>query len=225
MNVDLQAIDWGTQSARRQIKDPPDKNPGAWNIFHTWGGGLAMNSPLSNTPTPEPVRRQELVRLALRRGAREDPPGIPARAAGEAEGNRRASAEALLRGRPVHSGRAVLRADRLSQESLRHPGDTPAGALEHREEVGGERSGSRSRTGSRIPCSAAPGAVRRWFTLERRARGPAWRSRAARDSGHCHACLPDPPPAGGRAGDRGRHGVRLRAAASRARRPGRDHRR
>ncbi|MET0682096.1 MAG: ABC transporter substrate-binding protein, partial [Casimicrobiaceae bacterium] len=38
MNVDLQAIDWGTQSARRQIKDPPDKNPGAWNIFHTWGG-------------------------------------------------------------------------------------------------------------------------------------------------------------------------------------------
>jgi NAD(P)-dependent dehydrogenase (short-subunit alcohol dehydrogenase family) len=54
MNVDLQAIDWGTQSARRQIKDPPDKNPGAWNIFHTWGGGLAMNSPLSNTPTPSP---------------------------------------------------------------------------------------------------------------------------------------------------------------------------
>jgi peptide/nickel transport system substrate-binding protein len=52
MNVDLQAIDWGTQSARRQIKDPPDKNPGAWNIFHTWGGGLAMNNPLSNTPTP-----------------------------------------------------------------------------------------------------------------------------------------------------------------------------
>ena len=45
MNVDLQAIDWGTQSARRQIKDPPEKNPGAWNIFHTWAGGLAMNSP------------------------------------------------------------------------------------------------------------------------------------------------------------------------------------
>ncbi|MEO8133638.1 MAG: ABC transporter substrate-binding protein [Betaproteobacteria bacterium] len=54
MTVDLQAIDWGTQSARRQIKDPPEKNPGAWNIFHTWGGGLAMNSPLSNTPTPSP---------------------------------------------------------------------------------------------------------------------------------------------------------------------------
>jgi peptide/nickel transport system substrate-binding protein len=54
MNVELAAIDWGTQSARRQIKDPPDKNPGAWNIFHTWGGGLAMNSPLSNTPTPTP---------------------------------------------------------------------------------------------------------------------------------------------------------------------------
>ena len=52
MTVELAAIDWGTQSARRQIKDGPDKNPGAWNIFHTWGGGLAMNSPLSNTPTP-----------------------------------------------------------------------------------------------------------------------------------------------------------------------------
>jgi peptide/nickel transport system substrate-binding protein len=54
MNVELAAIDWGTQSARRQIKDPPDKNPGAWNIFHTWAGGLAMSSPLSNTPTPTP---------------------------------------------------------------------------------------------------------------------------------------------------------------------------
>ncbi len=103
MNVDLQAIDWGTQSARRQIKDPPDKNPGAWNIFHTWGGGLAMNSPLSNTPTPSSLRRQELVRLALRRGAREDPPRIPAGASREAEGDRRAPAEALLRSRSVHS--------------------------------------------------------------------------------------------------------------------------
>jgi peptide/nickel transport system substrate-binding protein len=28
MNVDLQAIDWGTQSARRQIKDPPEEEPG-----------------------------------------------------------------------------------------------------------------------------------------------------------------------------------------------------
>lgn len=54
MNVDLQAIDWGTQSARRQIKDPIEKNPGAWSLFHTWGGGLAMNSPLTNTPTPTP---------------------------------------------------------------------------------------------------------------------------------------------------------------------------
>jgi peptide/nickel transport system substrate-binding protein len=54
MTVDIQAIDWGTQSARRQIKDPIDKNPGAWNLFHTWGGGLAMGSPLTNTPTPTP---------------------------------------------------------------------------------------------------------------------------------------------------------------------------
>jgi peptide/nickel transport system substrate-binding protein len=52
MNVDLQTIDWGTQSARRALKDPVDKNPRGWNIFHTWGGGMAMGNPITNTPTP-----------------------------------------------------------------------------------------------------------------------------------------------------------------------------
>ena len=52
MNVDLQTVDWGTQSARRALKDPVDKNPRGWNLFHTWGGGLAQGSPLTNAAVP-----------------------------------------------------------------------------------------------------------------------------------------------------------------------------
>ena len=140
-----------------------------------------MNSPLSNTPTPSPCDGknwfgwpcdEELEKIRL-----EFPLAPPA----EAEGNRRAAAEALLRSRAVHSGRPVLRADRLSQEPLRHPG--------HRGWCSGtsRRSSSRARAG----CVTVP-----------RSAG-CWR----------------------RAGDRGRHGVRLRAAAPGARRPRRDHRR
>jgi peptide/nickel transport system substrate-binding protein len=54
MNVDLQTIDWGTQSARRALKDPVDKNPRGWSIFHTWGGGLALGNPLTNPPFTTP---------------------------------------------------------------------------------------------------------------------------------------------------------------------------
>ncbi len=54
MNVDLQTIDWGTQSARRALKDPVDKNPRGWNLFHTWGGGLALGNPLTNPPFTTP---------------------------------------------------------------------------------------------------------------------------------------------------------------------------
>ena len=50
MSVDLQTVDWGTQSARRALKDPIDKNPRGWNIFHTWGGGVALGNPLTNPP-------------------------------------------------------------------------------------------------------------------------------------------------------------------------------
>jgi peptide/nickel transport system substrate-binding protein len=32
--VDLQAVDWSTNLARRARKDPPDK--GGWNVIHTW---------------------------------------------------------------------------------------------------------------------------------------------------------------------------------------------
>ncbi len=54
MNVDLQTIDWGTQSARRALKDPIDKNPRGWSIFHTWGGGVAAGSPITSTALPTP---------------------------------------------------------------------------------------------------------------------------------------------------------------------------
>ncbi|MBI1777314.1 MAG: ABC transporter substrate-binding protein [Proteobacteria bacterium] len=54
INVDLQSVDWGTQTARRALKDPLDANPRAWTGFHTWGGGLAMGTPLTNTPAPTP---------------------------------------------------------------------------------------------------------------------------------------------------------------------------
>ncbi len=54
INVDLQAMDWSTMLSRRGVKDDPAKNPGGWNIFHTWGGGLAMGNPLTNTGAPTP---------------------------------------------------------------------------------------------------------------------------------------------------------------------------
>ena len=34
LNVELQAMDWGTLITRRASKEPIDK--GGWNIFHTW---------------------------------------------------------------------------------------------------------------------------------------------------------------------------------------------
>ena len=43
MNVDYQAIDWGTQGARRASKAPTDR--GGWNIFFTWTPGAACINP------------------------------------------------------------------------------------------------------------------------------------------------------------------------------------
>jgi peptide/nickel transport system substrate-binding protein len=57
VNVDLQAMDWSTMTSRRPIKDSPEKNPGGWNIFFTWGGGLAMDSPLTNIGLPTPCNK------------------------------------------------------------------------------------------------------------------------------------------------------------------------
>jgi peptide/nickel transport system substrate-binding protein len=43
MNVQYQALDWGTVGQRRASKEPPDK--GGWNIFHTWHAGADCVSP------------------------------------------------------------------------------------------------------------------------------------------------------------------------------------
>jgi peptide/nickel transport system substrate-binding protein len=43
MNVDYQAIDWGTMAARRASMKPVSE--GGWNIFHTWTAGADASSP------------------------------------------------------------------------------------------------------------------------------------------------------------------------------------
>ena len=43
VNVDYQAVDWGTVVQRRARKDPPDK--GGWNVFFTYWSGLDNFNP------------------------------------------------------------------------------------------------------------------------------------------------------------------------------------
>lgn len=45
VNVDLQAMDWGTLTSRRPVKDPPSKNPAGWHIFHTTSGYAGLKDP------------------------------------------------------------------------------------------------------------------------------------------------------------------------------------
>ncbi len=47
VNVDYQAVDWGTVVQRRAKKDPPDK--GGWNLFFTYWSGLDMFNPAVST--------------------------------------------------------------------------------------------------------------------------------------------------------------------------------
>lgn len=47
MNVDYQALDWGTVGARRAKKDPPAQ--GGWNIFFTWHAGADCINPAPYT--------------------------------------------------------------------------------------------------------------------------------------------------------------------------------
>jgi len=49
VNVDVQMSDWGTVSARRAKKDPPDQ--GGWNLFHTSANGAKLASPLVSQST------------------------------------------------------------------------------------------------------------------------------------------------------------------------------
>jgi len=45
VNVDLQAMDWGTLVSRRPVKDPPSTNPAGWHIFHTTSGYAGLKDP------------------------------------------------------------------------------------------------------------------------------------------------------------------------------------
>ena len=47
MNVDYQALDWGTVGARRAKKEKPAE--GGWNIFHTWHAGADCVNPAPYT--------------------------------------------------------------------------------------------------------------------------------------------------------------------------------
>ena len=47
MNVDYQALDWGTVGARRASKAPPDK--GGWNVFFSWTPGATSINPAGYT--------------------------------------------------------------------------------------------------------------------------------------------------------------------------------
>ena len=47
INVDYQALDWGTVGARRAMKNPIDK--GGWNIFFTWHAGADCINPAPYT--------------------------------------------------------------------------------------------------------------------------------------------------------------------------------
>jgi peptide/nickel transport system substrate-binding protein len=47
VNVDYQALDWGTVGARRTKKDPVAQ--GGWNIFHTWHAGADCINPAAYT--------------------------------------------------------------------------------------------------------------------------------------------------------------------------------
>lgn len=47
LNVDYQAMDWGTVVQRRTKKDPIDK--GGWNVFCTFWGGLDQFSPVAHS--------------------------------------------------------------------------------------------------------------------------------------------------------------------------------
>jgi peptide/nickel transport system substrate-binding protein len=46
VNVELQAMDWGTMLTRRADKKPVAE--GGWNLFHTWWTGADLMMPLSN---------------------------------------------------------------------------------------------------------------------------------------------------------------------------------
>lgn len=57
VNVDLQAMDWGTLVARRSVQAPPDADRRGWNLFATWGSTSAMLSPATHYAIATPCDR------------------------------------------------------------------------------------------------------------------------------------------------------------------------
>ncbi|MSP49820.1 MAG: ABC transporter substrate-binding protein [Alphaproteobacteria bacterium] len=53
-NVDVQTMDWATLVSRRPVKEAPSVNKGGWHVFHTWGTGPFMSSPLMNSGAQTP---------------------------------------------------------------------------------------------------------------------------------------------------------------------------
>ena len=97
VNLDIAVSDWGTMVARRAKKDPPGQ--GGWNLFHTTVGGTSMSSPLANFTINSSLRRQELVRLAMRRQDRRIALGLyPRRQRGRRPGGARGAAPAAVAG-------------------------------------------------------------------------------------------------------------------------------
>jgi peptide/nickel transport system substrate-binding protein len=54
VNVDLQAMDWSSLTARRPMKDPPSKDPRGWHMFHTTWPGQGMWNPITNSAAATP---------------------------------------------------------------------------------------------------------------------------------------------------------------------------
>jgi peptide/nickel transport system substrate-binding protein len=54
INVDLQAMDWSTLTARRPMKEPPEKNQAGWHLFQTTWPGISMQNPITNSAVAAP---------------------------------------------------------------------------------------------------------------------------------------------------------------------------
>jgi peptide/nickel transport system substrate-binding protein len=50
VNVDVQTMDWSTETSRRAKKDKPGQGSPGWNIFTTWWTGIPMSNPITSFP-------------------------------------------------------------------------------------------------------------------------------------------------------------------------------
>jgi peptide/nickel transport system substrate-binding protein len=56
LNLDVQAMNWGTLVGRRAKMDPPEA--GGWNLFFTWTFGLDLANPLANAALAAPCDKK-----------------------------------------------------------------------------------------------------------------------------------------------------------------------